>query len=511
MSGPEPTAPDVNGRRATIAAALLSLLAVAVYASALHNPFVYDDWETITHNASIANWRDWHYVLLGSQRPIVNVTYALNRALSGDSPFGYHAVNILIHALNVFLLFRLTASRPKIAVAAAGLMAVHPLLSESVGYTGARAGLLCTTFLLAGLYAFGRAAATGKTRFLVGAAAAWLLGLGCKETAGLLPLAYLAWDYWIARGDAAARRRRLWTFHLPLLTLTACAIVWRVFIHARIERGGHFNFQYSLIQTEVIWRYLRLFVLPIGQTIRHPVPEAPPWHAWLALVALAAVAAAAVRWRQRAPEATFATLWFLAFLAPSSVVPLIEPMAEHRVYEASAGALVLAALALARLPRRAFAGALAALFAALALATLARNRVWSSPVALWQEAARASPDDWGPHYALGDALREAGDCARAEPEYRRAMTLRPLEARVPVNLGICLAELGRLDDAEVAFERARTLAPSDAAVHHDLGTLALRRGRAAEARAEFERALALDPRYAPARRALAELDEKPRN
>ena len=43
---------------------------------------------------------------------------------------------------------------------------------------------------------------------------------------------------------------------------------------------------------------------------------------------------------------TFGAVWFLLLLAPSSAVPLREPMAEHRVYLASVGVFLIAALGL---------------------------------------------------------------------------------------------------------------------------------------------------------------------
>ncbi|HZS39908.1 MAG TPA: tetratricopeptide repeat protein [Polyangia bacterium] len=268
------------------------------------------------------------------------------------------------------------------------------------------------------------------------------------------------------------------------------------------------NGRHLLIQSEVIWRYLRLFVAPFGQTIRHAVPAEPTWRAWLAAAGLLALAAAAWLARRKAPAVSFGALWFFAFILPSSAVPLLEQMAEHRVYEASAGLFAIAAIAIARLPRAAWAPVNVALLAALSIATVARNRVWADPIRLWQEAARAAPNDWGPRYALGDAYRERGDCERAAVEYAAALALRPTEARPHVNRGICLAQLGRPDEAEAEFRAALALFPRSAMVNHDLGTLAAGRDRLDEARRYFQRALEIDPDYAPARAALADLDSR---
>src|SRR4029079_6952703 len=72
--------------------------------------------------------------------------------------------------------------------------------------------------------------------------------------------------------------------------------------------------------------------------------------------------------------------------------------------------------------------------------TVVRNRVWSSAVSIWTEATVHAAGMWEPSYALGDALREAGDCARAVPAYRTVVEMRPAHRDAHTNLGICLAQ-----------------------------------------------------------------------
>ena len=104
-------------------------------------------------------------------------------------------------------------------------------------------------------------------------------------------------------------------------------------------------------------------------------------------------------------------------------------MAEHRVYVASIGvATVVTAIAAqltarsvgagGRVPSRWTAG-LVCLLAVCAALTVRRTIVWDSPVRVWQEGAVNAAGMWEPHYALADALRESGDCARAVAEYER--------------------------------------------------------------------------------------------
>ncbi len=150
----EPTGhdgPAKAGHYVRIAAA--ALLGGVVYLNALHNPFVYDDHHTVVQNPSIASVTDVRAVVLGAvTRPIVNFSYALDRAVWGAGPFGFHVTNVLLHMLNVVLLFQLAwrfeKGRLLVAFAAAMLLAVHPMMTEAVGYISGRSEVLCATFFM---------------------------------------------------------------------------------------------------------------------------------------------------------------------------------------------------------------------------------------------------------------------------------------------------------------------------------------------------------------------------
>src|SRR3972149_6490276 len=82
-----------------------ALVAGLVYLNALHNPFMYDDYHTVVANPSILNVANLQAIVLYDMtRPIVNFSYANDRALSGAAPIGFHVTNTLLHMLNVVLL-----------------------------------------------------------------------------------------------------------------------------------------------------------------------------------------------------------------------------------------------------------------------------------------------------------------------------------------------------------------------------------------------------------------------
>src|ERR1035438_1010755 len=86
-------------------------------------------------------------------------SYWLNFGISGLDPYGYHIVNLLIHATNTGLvyvvLFRLLAlagweraKRQRAAIIGAAVFLVHPLATESVSYISGRSESLAALFIL---------------------------------------------------------------------------------------------------------------------------------------------------------------------------------------------------------------------------------------------------------------------------------------------------------------------------------------------------------------------------
>jgi hypothetical protein len=399
-----------------------------VYVNALHNPFVYDDQWIILDNSAIVHLWDVRRIVAGAAtRPLVNLSYAIDRAIWGVQPFGFHLTNVLLHMLNVALLFRvawhvaddrrsITSSnfRPAapviVAFAGASLFAVHPLMTEAVGYISGRSEVLCAAFFLAALLCARRWMRGGGRVWWVATAGMWLAALLAKEIAAMFPVVVLCYDRWLVGGDAMVRRRRMLRLHLPLVATAIGAGAIRVAVFVAMEHPGDVSVQWLSIldEVDVMRRYVVLLLVPSGQAIFH---EVVPLQRLLDPRGLAGVgtvgAIVAIAWRLRRREGgvSVGLLWFLALLVPSSLLFVLnqgEAMAEHRVYLASCGLFLAAAIAIGRAvaltdhlrrPVRILACA-AFTMALLSLSgrTFLRNTVWASPVSLWREAADLAPD-----------------------------------------------------------------------------------------------------------------------
>ena len=159
-------------------------LALLCYANTLFNGFTYDDNAIVRTNTrirSLANWRqiwltDYWYEKADDEpiadpvrdrlyRPLTLHSFAVNYALQGENPAGYHAVNIVAHALVCWLvwLFALRLVGDAAVASLAGILfAIHPVHSEAVAGIVGRGEILAAGFVLLGL--LGADAAFGAGR-----------------------------------------------------------------------------------------------------------------------------------------------------------------------------------------------------------------------------------------------------------------------------------------------------------------------------------------------------------
>ena len=507
--------------RPVIAAGCAAGLAVAVYVNALQNPFVYDDFRLIVENPSILNPWDLESVMVRDiTRPLVNVSYAVDTMIWGRIPLGYHVTNLALHAINVLLVFWVallaaddrrrwtnaawTGGSPQVVgFATAAVFAVHPMMTEAVGYVTGRSEVLFTLFFLLGFLSGRRWMIEGGRRWWIACIALWIAGVLAKETAAMLPAALLAYDWFVLGGERAERRRRFLHLELPMLAIALIAGIGRIAVFTLIEFPGRpgADVRYAVVQIEVIWRYLALFLAPRGQSIFHAVTMIDSLASLRAMINVAALAAflSLAWWLRRAHGLVgFGLVWFILLLVPTAVLFTLgmgEAMVERRTYLPAVGLFLILGYSFAGLWARAgrqriLVAATAVVFlASLGFLTVMRNVVWHDPVALTQEAARLAPGHWMPRVMVGEAFRQNGQCPEAAEEYRAAIAMRPQEEFPYTKLAGCLIVMRDLDEAESVLQQLRAINPESQDASMGLGVFALLDGRIPDARAYLREAI----------------------
>ena len=182
-----------------------------VYGNSLVNGFVHDDKPVVAENRLIRDpgnlgrifasgyWTTREAPVAELYRPLVVASFALNHRIGGPGPFGFHLVNLLLHAWVSWLVFRLgkDLAGSRAAAWAAGLLfAIHPVHTEAVAPVVGRSELLAAGFALWALLLHRRAGTAGapRLRLLFAAGACYFASALSKENALVLPAILLLAD-----------------------------------------------------------------------------------------------------------------------------------------------------------------------------------------------------------------------------------------------------------------------------------------------------------------------------
>jgi tetratricopeptide (TPR) repeat protein len=509
-------------------ALLLAVLALAVYGNNLRGAFILDDVPWVLYNQNIRTLRPWWKPVVHTSRPVLQWSLAANYAVGDLNPLGYHVVNDVLHALAALALFgvvRRTLRTERVAArfgeaadglgfAAALLWALHPLDTEAVSYVVQRSESMVGLFAILTVYCVIRGAtARGANGWNLLAVVSCALGMGSKPVAVIVPLLVLAYDWTFLAGTWSELWRRRWGLYVGL---AVCWLLAGVFLYtggrewvgsAGMVYGGRAIswVDYVALEPAVILHYLRLCFWPDHLCLLYARPQqsvGPLF--WLQCGAISVLVIATVYLLARKSGAGFLGAWFFLALAPtSSVIPLLHPEVEHRMYvplmAVMAGIAIAGRAAVERVARsseaRRWLGAAALVLAAVGLGatTIRRNQDYRTEVSIWRDTAQKAPTNPDAQYGLGLAWATAGRIDEAGAAFAEAMRLQPDYKQVEYDWGVILIRTGREAEALTHFAAALRIDPRFAKAEDGIGYVLYHQGKLAEAIQHFFEATRLNP------------------
>ncbi len=516
---------DLQARRFSWLLPILGLvLIVAAYAPALRAGFVWDDDDHVTRNETLVDLdglrRIWTEPgAVPQYYPLVHTTFWVERHLWGLDPAPYHGLNILLHGLASFLLWRLLVRlEVRAASLAALLFAVHPVGVESVAWITERKNLLSAVFSLGSALAWlriqsfpaggqaatphaapgGRTRLTADRRWYFLSLALFIAAMLSKTVAASLPAAMLVVCWW-KRGTVTRSDVRPLVPFFAIGLILALNTAWME--RSRVGAVGP-DWEFSgaerlLIAGRALWFYATKLLWPSNLTFIYPRWEIDAGQPLQWVFPLAAVAILALAWlaRRRFGRGPFAALLFFGgTLVPALGFINVYPMrfsfvADHFQYFASIGILVLVATALSRLASRwAFA-----LVVPLAVLTWNQAHVYKDLETLWSDTLEKNPAAWLAHNNLANVRLERGETESAIVGYRQAVLLKPDYYEALANLGAALLQRGAIDEARMHTEAALRIAPTFVPARVNRAALSLRDGRLADAMGDLEPVMSQDP------------------
>jgi Flp pilus assembly protein TadD len=503
---------------------LVAALALLAHARSLSGEFLtWDDDHYVTNNLDVRHpTLDGVVQIFGPSSlvlrewtPVVTLSFAVEHALFELDPRPYHVTNWLLHAATSALVVLLLAQigAPILLAAGAGaLFAVHPLQVESVAWVSARKNLLALLFSLASLLVYVRGRGT---RTVLASLGLFVLALGSKGTAVVVPLWLLAYRLTVGR-EGASRKEGLRVVALlaPFFVLALARGLWSIHTQAEVvERTAAMGLADRLAAMgPVSITYLCQLFWPMNLSAHYAWPPLD-WGdprvigSWAFVLALAGAVAL---WGRRDRRVAFAGLLAVAGLFPTSnliAAPFLQ--ADRYTHMALVGVAYLVVAGAwsssrkVRLPPVAAGVAVAAWLAiVLVPTTWARTAVWKSSCSLWRDTVAHAPTHSPALSNLGLCLLGEGNFEGAELEFRKALALDSSNAEAWNNLGTLLLGQKRPEEARDAFHQAIALDPRRSTPHRNVAKAYHELGELGRAEFHLRRAIELAPRRPAAYSAL---------
>ena len=527
---------------------IIFLLSIGVYFNTLGNKFVYDDFREVVQNPVVHDlqlsefWRTYLFTPdkpPPPARPFPLLTYAVNHAIGGLDPLGYHVINVLLHGCVCLLIYGITAivfpQNRRLAFFTAALFACHPIHADVVCPVSGRSELLASTFMLLCLWIYLKSTPDSSSGW---SWAYWLtlplffLSAMSKATAWSLPVVMAGVD---AFRFGCIRRKsfrdysqiflyRSRKFYLPYIIIPVVIFLLILAIgYKPVEKNSTANFliylpflERLLMALGILVRYLGLLIFPWNLScdygFAHLSSQSSNIRTFLAAggvcVVLGGAWAAFVSFRKKG-------LYFMGIFVFASTYAMVSnmlvvintPMAERLIYLPSWGFCFLLAVVLGdvfRICKKSdylitakflMCFIFIILTTAYSVRTWVRNRDWKDQFTLMSSAYAICPMSARVNHNLAVEFEEKGQLKDAIFHYEKAALILPENPDIQMGLGAACAKAGHMENARKAFETAVKLNPDEAVAYFSLGKVLFDSGLLHQARKIFEQTVQVDSQH----------------
>ncbi|HJP18139.1 MAG TPA: tetratricopeptide repeat protein [Nitrospinota bacterium] len=512
---------------------VIILISLLSYFNTFQNSFHFDDHDYILNNEAFKEHLNYTFTIGSTlsnlrNRSVVLHSLYLNYSVGGFNVFGFHVVNLTVHTLTCLLIFILlketlrnfhfSKNRFKsdtginIPLLSSILFAVHPINTQAVTYISNRSTLLATFFYLLSFIFFIRSVRSisfsSAFSFIFLSAISLLMGFGSKTIIITFPalfiifyLLFLSQKTSVIKKDllnkltssigfciiASPLILALFSKQISYQRLSAInskllsPILGTLIMALDVTEDYISSFIYLLTEFKVIISYyLKIIFFPFNQNIdpdfliAQALTDIPVLFSLFLIISLLIIG---LYFYKKNPLITFGIFWFYITLLPtSSIIPLLDPVAEHRVYLPSIGiAMIISVFLNDFYKKKKTTGQATSLIfiiapiVILSSLTIQRNFIWKDEVSLWSDAAEKSPLKPRPFNNLGEAYEKKADYQKAIHSLKKAISLAPDFDYAHNNLGTVYGKLNQFDLAIKEYLHVLKVNDQFTAAHYNLG------------------------------------------
>ncbi|GAM08030.1 transmembrane and TPR repeat-containing protein F38B6.6 [Geobacter sp. OR-1] len=392
----------------------LIILIAALYGSTLSHGFVWDDAFIIVNNPLLEKLSNIPQFFLsedtiedstGYYRPVTYISFALDRAVWGGNPTGYHITNLVLHMVAVLLFYAVTAALFKkecLALVAALIFALHPMAGETVNFlSGGRNTLLSASFALLSLLFYIK-------NYRIPAVACFAVAIFSKEFALLLPMVFLVYDCRILREKIRFSR------YIPYMIPVTIYLILRSVAVQKANFLAGIGISNIITAPYLVVRYALNMIVPAQLKVLYNVQ--PGMVAGiLCSVVIVVVIGAVIAFRKHA-ELVFSAIWFILFLLPViNIIPIHSTtmMADRYAYFSLMGFALCLAFIICRFNGKGVAVGIVTLCTLYAFVGFSRNSIWKSEIGFFTRMTKDAPDTFVGFRNLGLSYYKQGQIAQA--------------------------------------------------------------------------------------------------
>lgn len=506
---------------------IIGLVSFGIYANSFQNQFVFDDESVVVNNTSIQSLSNipkfftadegFHKVIGRYYRPVVSTTYAIDYAIYGLKPFGFHLTNVLIHLISSLLLFAVLKymfRNFKFALTGAFigslLFAVHPIHTEAVAWVSGRTDSLVTLFFFAAFLFYIKYSDDLKSQKNLNLALLfYVLGLLSKEMIVTMPVFILLYDFVFKKENKDFFKKNIKAY-LLFAGVTALYLIIRYLVLKDIPEREKYLYFYGLdgftafaTMLKTIPVYLKLLFVPFNLLYHYNgvIADAKSlFDAMVLLSALIVIAGIVVPFliRKDFPVFAFSILFFFVSLLPvMNIVPTMNLMAERFLYLSSFALSVAVAGIVIYLKSengvRNYSFAVIIVLLIFSFLTFQRNKDWFSEEILF--ATGEGIDGTVLLVNSGNQYANQQKFDIAKEKYLRAISIRDNNVLAHHNLGQVYILQNVLDSAEFHISKGiaiDSLAPDG---YYQLANLYQMMGRNEDAIPVLEKLQTFAPDY----------------
>ncbi|MDO8283022.1 MAG: tetratricopeptide repeat protein [Thermodesulfovibrionia bacterium] len=498
-----------------MAALFVAAATFLVFLPALQNEFlIWDDDTLISDNLHIRsldlNTVKWAFTHVGltTWHPLIFLSFAVDYAVWGLDPWGFHLTNNILHALNAllvfFLVFRVVSlampeknaegfnEMPLIAgIVTALLFGLHPLRVEAVAWVTARKDLLYSFFYLLSMLAYLKYASSGsgKIKFYLASLILFAMSLMSKPMAVTLPAVLLILDYYplkrIFPGMGWKSIKIVAAEKVPFFLLTVLMSLITIWTNVSADASTKLQ-QYSLLERvfAAMRGYLFFIYKMILPTDLIPYFTYPDnvnilsFEYMGAFVLFSAITILSIFLLKRDRVYLSAWLYYGMTLLPVIGILRIQGNFTRFTYLPCLGPFLLIGLAAGSIYKKtkrrdlrtALAIAVLLLIAIFADKTINQIRIWKDTITLWSYQIEHLPDRVPMAYTnRGIAYDKAGDVQKALADYDRSIKIDPKYVKPYNNRGVLYVSMKKYEEAMKDYNRAIELDPKLAQAYSNRG------------------------------------------